>query len=98
MNFDALIQAQQQPNQGVYNYSLRFQLAQGVTISDLKIITDVMAHPLSLPRLSLGENTFEYTDESDSRDILIEHHYQESSAVTPLTPPAAPTFPLVRHH
>ena len=35
-------------------------------------VTDVVAHPLSLPRLELGPNTLEYTDESPSRDVLIE--------------------------
>jgi len=44
-------------------------------------------------RFHIGANAFEYTDESDSRAVLIEHRYQESSSVQPLEPPAAPTFP-----
>jgi hypothetical protein len=34
--------------------------------------------------VSLGANSFAYSDESAERSILIEHAYQESSAVAPL--------------
>jgi len=94
------------PNQGVYNYSLRFTVNSGdaIKVESLAIVTDVMAHPLSLPRLNLGSNVFKYllriiymeyvyvefvckylcvfyiyivrsryTDDSSTRDILIEH-------------------------
>ena len=96
---DKLIQPHQEPNQGVYEYSLRLRLPSGVKASRLKIVTDVMANPLSLPRLDLGANTFEYTDDSHpaagvDRDILITHTFQESSTVRPLPPPEAPSFPV----
>ena len=104
--FDDLLQSHQMPNQGVYNYSLRFTVSSGdaIKVESLAIVTDVMAHPLSLPRLNLGSNVFKYllrtiymeyvyvefvckylcvfyiyivrsryTDDSSTRDILIEH-------------------------
>lgn len=72
--FDDLLQSYQMPNQGVYNYSLLFTLNDGnVKLESLTIVTDVMAHPLSLPRLNLGSNEFKYSDDSSTRDILIEH-------------------------
>ena len=45
---DELIQPHQKPNQGVYNYSLRLRLPSDVKASRLKIVTDVMANPLSV--------------------------------------------------
>jgi hypothetical protein len=92
---DHLLQLYQRPDQGLYNYSLHFTLAADISLEALSIVTDVMAHPLSLPRLNLGENTFKYSDDSTTRDILIEHRYQETS-LPPLQPPNAPTFPLHR--
>eukprot|EP01052_Picozoa_sp_SAG31_P057893 SAG31_NODE_17387_length_672_cov_1.530541_1_plen_197_part_01 len=96
--FDELIHAQQTPSAGVYGYSLRLQLPMGASARGLKITTDVMAHPLSLPRLELGANTMHYSDDSHpsagvQRRIQITHTYRSSSAVKPLAPPLAPIFP-----
>ena len=91
--------AQQKPSAGVYGYSLRLQLPTGASARSLKIITDVLAHPLSLPRLQLGSNTMQYTDDSHppagvNRNLKISHTYRSSSAIKPLAPPLAPIFPV----
>lgn len=64
------------------------------------MVSDLMAAPLSLPRLSLGTNRVVYTDSSPSADkdsavheVTITHRWQESDNIRPTDPPAEPLFP-----
>jgi len=54
-----------------------------------------MAAPLSLPRLSLGENRAAYRDETDGpHRIRVTHEWQENDAAQPPAPVPAPEYPL----
>ncbi len=82
-----------------YRYWVRIGLAsagaeRGANLCSLEIETDVMAAPLSLPRLSLGENRVVYRDETDGpHRVRIIHEWQENDAAQPLAPPPAPEHP-----
>ena len=66
--------------------------AHGANLKSLDFETDVMAAPLSLPRLKRGENVFTYSDQSDGeREVTITHVWQEVHEY-PL--PQAPSDPL----
>ncbi len=84
---------------GKYLYYVKVGLGsatavQGAGLRSLKIETDVMAAPVSLPRLSLGDNRVVYTDATKGPHRLrITHEWQESDAVTPLAPPATRDYP-----
>jgi Transglutaminase-like superfamily len=63
-------------------------------MTDIRITADVVAAPMSLPRLSLGDNQVEYFDESTgARAVTVRHRWRESSNIKPPPPPAAATFP-----
>ncbi len=67
---------------------------QGAILESLEIETDIMAAPLSLPRLQRGENRLVYTDLTTApHEITITHQWQECHAVTPPQPPASPLYP-----
>ncbi len=82
-----------------YNYFVRVGLgsageAHGANLCELEIETDVLAAPVSLPRLSLGTNRAVYWDETEGEhQVRITHEWQETDAVQPLPPPEAPTYP-----
>lgn len=82
-----------------YRYYVRVGLASnnthlGSELERLEITTNVLAAPVSLPRLCVGNNSVRYWDETQaSHEITVTHRWQESNAVTPLTPPAAPKYP-----
>lgn len=82
-----------------YRYLVRVGLssaepASGAVLRSLRIDTDVMAAPTSLPRLHVGRNEAVYWDATAAKHhVRITHEWKESSAVTPLPPPSAPTFP-----
>ncbi len=82
-----------------YGYFVRIGLGsssskQGAHLASLEIETDVMAAPVSLPRLTLGTNRAVYRDETEGpRRVEITHQWRESSAVEPLAALAAPTYP-----
>ena len=68
--------------------------ARGAHLCALEIETDVMAAPVSLPRLRLGTNRVVYWDATEGEHaVRITHEWQETDAVTPLDAPAAPTYP-----
>jgi hypothetical protein len=62
-------------------------------LESLRIETDLMTSPHALPRLSVGRNEVEYTDDSDVREVTITHRWRESDNVTPPEPPAHPLSP-----
>ena len=85
-----------------YRYFLRLSLVssrpRSASLTDLTIATDVMAAPLSLPRLSLGTNRVVYTDsatpQGDERhEVAIVHRWQESANIRPPAAPRKPLFP-----
>ncbi len=66
-------------------------------IESLRIETDLMTSPHALPRLGVGSNRVEYTDDTpdgaEAREITVTHRWRESDAVTPPTPPQRPLEP-----
>ena len=86
-----LAQQQQQQQQ-------QQQAAAPILLSGLALVTHVMASPFSLPGLSLGNNTFEYSDNSPAgapRRLVVAQKWLESAAgaVAKLAPPKRPTAP-----
>lgn len=82
-----------------YGYFVRIGLGssgekKGARLSDLEIETDVLAAPVSLPRLRLGTNRAVYQDETEGdRRVRITHQWRESDAVRPLQAIPAPKRP-----
>ena len=67
----------------------------GANLKSLEIETDVMAAPLSLPRLRRGENRLVYSDKQDGpHEITITQEWRECAALKPPLPPAAPEEPV----
>ena len=63
-------------------------------IRDLRIETDLMISPLSLPRLRTGRNEIVYSDQTTGpHEVTITHRWRESSSVEPPVPPIEPGFP-----
>ena len=82
-----------------YHYAVIVSLASadarhGASLRSLQIETDVMAAPLSLPRLRRGENRLVYTDLTPGpHEVTITHEWQECHSVRPPEPPARPLYP-----
>jgi hypothetical protein len=66
----------------------------GANLKSLKITTDIMTAPLSLPRLQVGENTFRYADlQKGPHEVTITHEWQEVKGYRLLQTPPQPTYP-----
>ena len=82
-----------------YRYFVRVGLGssgaeRGANLSSLEIETDVLAAPVSLPRLTVGTNRVRYQDETEGeRRVEITHEWRETDAVRPLEPVEAPEYP-----
>ncbi len=82
-----------------YGYRVRVGLGSGrrpgsATLRSLEIETDVLAAPVSLPRLRLGANRVVYTDATNGpHQVRITHEWKEADAVKPLPPVDKPTYP-----
>jgi hypothetical protein len=77
-----------------YEYRLRCELAAGARLKSLGIVNDIQMAPLALPAMSVGENKFTYTDQSEGdRKVRITHDWVERSSSHPPEAPSAPTFP-----
>ncbi len=82
-----------------YHYLLAVVLASGdakhgANLKSLEIETDVMAAPLSLPRLRLGDNRLVYSDKQDGpHEITITRQWRECHSLKPPLPPAEPEYP-----
>jgi len=64
------------------------------SLRSLKIETDLLSSPHSLPRLSLGRNTIDYTDDTKGlHEVTITHKWRESGSVKPPKPPNRPLGP-----
>ena len=67
---------------------------QGASISGVRIETDITASPMALPRLEVGTNRVEYTDDtSEPHETTITHEWIECSNVLPPRPPQRPESP-----
>ena len=63
-------------------------------LRSIEIETDVLAAPVSLPRLGLGTNRVAYTDGTKGpHQVRVTHEWQETDAVKPLPPVDKPTYP-----
>ena len=84
-----------------YRYWVRIELAAAdarsrSVLKSLIVETDVLAAPVSLPRLRVGKNHVRYWDGTAGPHVVqITHQWKESSAVQPLAPVAIPTYPPV---
>jgi hypothetical protein len=77
-----------------YEYRIRCELSASAHLKRLGIVNDLQMAPLALPSMSVGENTFVYTDQSGAeREVRIVHDWVERSASRPPEAPRAPTFP-----
>lgn len=82
-----------------YHYLLAVVLASGGTgeganLKSLEIETDIMAAPLSLPRLRRGDNRLVYSDKQDGpHEITLTHEWRECHVLRPPLPPAVPAYP-----
>ena len=82
------------PPRRSYRLRLVGHRAKGLRLSALMLETDIYAYPIALPRLSLGANQVEYTDDTEApREITVTHTWCESGNVVPPRPPEAPLCP-----
>jgi hypothetical protein len=99
---DKELQVHQLPSK--YRYTTRVRLPgragsahtrTAAALKKIRLVTDIMAHPFSLPQLSLGENSFEFVtdDVRTDHDIVVNQVWQESAAIQPLRPPDSPISP-----
>ena len=97
LSLDQALEVHQAPAK--YAYYLRVGLAsaragQGSNLCELSLQTDIMAAPLSLPRLRVGENQVRYQDQSGGqRQVRVTHQWREKSGPAPLEPPWLPDEP-----
>jgi hypothetical protein len=84
------------PPQGTarYAYQLRCTLSGEARLKRLGIINDLQMAPLSLPEMTVGKNSFAYTDQSSGeRRVRITHEWVERSTSKPPAAPLEPAFP-----
>src|SRR5204862_1961992 len=77
-----------------YEYRIRCEFTPEARVKRLEIVHDVQMAPLVLPSMSIGKNTFVYSDETNGeRKITLTHAWVERSSSTP--PPAveSPIYP-----
>ena len=78
-----------------YEYRLRCELGSGARLKRLGIVNDLQMAPLALPAMSVGDNRFVYTDQTQGgRKVRITHEWVERSVSRPPQAPPAPAFPL----
>ena len=88
---DEVLQYKQGPAKYVYFVKVS---PGGECLEALRIETDLMTSPHALPRLQLGRNSVEYSDDSvGSHEVTIKHRWRESSSVTRPSPPRQPLTP-----
>ncbi|MDX2475697.1 MAG: hypothetical protein QNL91_18555 [Candidatus Krumholzibacteria bacterium] len=64
-------------------------------VKSIRIETDLIISPLSLPRLRVGKNRIDFSVESaGEHEITIEHRWRESQAVAPPEGPQRPLAPV----
>jgi hypothetical protein len=84
-NFDKFFPLEGDP---YYQYQLRCELPAGAKLKRLAVINDLQMALLALPEMTVGENSFTYTDNaSGERKVRITHEWVERSTNKP---PGAP--------
>ncbi len=77
-------------------YYVRFTAtkAQGAQLAKVRLETDITASPMALPRLTVGANAVEYTDDTtEPHEVTVTHEWLECDSVVPPVPPAEPRSP-----
>ena len=94
---DGHLELLQRPAKYSYHVRVGFGSAnrpRSAVLRSLEIETDVLAAPVSLPRLGLGTNRVVYTDGTESsHQVRVTHEWKETDAVKPLPPVDKPTYP-----
>jgi hypothetical protein len=86
-NFDKFFPLEGNP---YYQYQLRCELPAGAKLKRLAVINDLQMALLALPEMTVGENSFTYTDKSaGERNVRITHEWVERSTSKPPEAPAA---------
>ncbi|MCP4260750.1 MAG: hypothetical protein GY774_24975 [Planctomycetes bacterium] len=79
--------------QAKYVYLVK-KTANKKAIKSLRIESDIMTSLHALPRLSLGKNKVEYTDDTEeSHEITVKYLWLESDSIKPPMPPEQPVAP-----
>jgi hypothetical protein len=77
-----------------YEYKLKCQLEGPARLRRLAIINDLQMAPMTLPEMAVGENVFNYSDQSaEGRKVRITHRWVERSVSRPPQAPRAPIYP-----
>lgn len=77
-----------------YGYYLKCSLSGDAELRRLAIVNDLQMAPLTLPGMSVGVNSFTYTDESPGeRQVRVSHKWVERSANRPPHAPTRAEFP-----
>jgi hypothetical protein len=80
--------------QARYQYQLRCQLSGGARLKRLAIINDLQMALLALPEMTVGGNTFAYTDQTPGeRTVRITHDWVERSTSRPPEAPSTAVYP-----
>jgi hypothetical protein len=94
---DDALQPHSAPAKYAYMVAVKFSSpdnSPGAALTALRMETDIMTAPLSLPRLKLGTNTVAYEDDSAAeRRVRVTHRWRECDALQPPLAPSAPQHP-----
>ena len=91
VNTDEALEYKKAPPKYVYFVKIT---ANKKAIKSLRIDSDIMTSPHALPRLSIGENKVEYTDDTrEPHEITVKYLWLESDSIKPPTAPEQPTTP-----
>ena len=91
VNIDQALEYKKAPAKYVYFVKIT---ANKKAIKSLRIVSDIMTSPHALPRLSLGKNTIEYTDDTkEPHEITVKYLWRESNTIKPPIPPEQPITP-----
>jgi hypothetical protein len=86
-NFDKFFPREGKP---YYQYQLRCELPDGAKLKRLAVINDLQMALLALPEMTVGKNSFTYTDKSaGERKVRITHGWVERSTSKPPEAPEA---------
>src|SRR5262245_54285804 len=86
-NFDKFFPREGNP---YYQYQLRCELPDGAKLKRLAVINDLQMALLALPEMTVGKNSFTYTDKSaGERRVRITHGWVERSTSKPPEAPEA---------
>jgi len=91
VNIDEALEYKSAPAKYVYFVKIA---ANYNAIKSIRIVSDIMTSPHALPRLSLGKNTIEYTDDTkEPHEITATYLWRESDSIKPPMPPEQPITP-----